>query len=160
MITRPVPRLPAALVLVALAIAACSSGAGPATPTSAAASPSAPATLAPATPAPSTLVASMEPPTAIPGTSDAIPAPYLEAAIADAASRAGVEPADVILVSAESRDWPSGALGCPVMGFMYTDVITPGYRIVVEAGGATYDYRAGTRGTGEVRLCENPLGPG
>jgi hypothetical protein len=101
----------------------------------------------------------MEPPTAIPGTTAAIPGAYLEAAIEDAASRAGVDPGEVTVVSTESRDWPSGALGCPVLGFLYTDMITPGYRIVVEAGGATYDYRAASRGAGEVRLCEHPLGP-
>lgn len=160
MITRRVSRLTATLMLVALAMQACSSGAGPTAPVSGVASPPVPVTLAPTTPAPSPLVASIEPPTAIPGTNDAIPASYIEAAIADAASRAGVGPADVIVVSAQSRDWPSGALGCPVMGFMYTDMITPGYRIVVEAGGQSYDYRAAARGPGEIRLCDKPLGPG
>jgi hypothetical protein len=118
-----------------------------------------PGSVVPATPTPSALEASMEPPTAIPGMNDAIPAAYLDAAIKDAASRAGVDPGAVTVLSTEARDWPSGALGCPVMGFLYTDMITPGYRIVVEAGGTTYDYRAASRGAGEVRLCENPQGP-
>ncbi len=101
----------------------------------------------------------MEPPTTIPGTSDSIPGAYIDSAIADAASRAGVGPGDVRVISTEARDWPNGALGCPVLGYLYAEMITPGYRIVVEAGGTTYDYRAASRGAGEVRLCENPLGP-
>ena len=159
MTIRSAPRLPAAIVCIALAAAACTGGTGAASP----AMTPVPATPVPATPVPTPvptpLIASMEPPTAIPGTTNAIPGSYLEAAIADAAARAGVDPVEVTVISTESRDWPSGALGCPVVGFMYTDVITPGYRIVVEAGGTTYDYRAASRGAGEVRLCENPLGP-
>ncbi len=157
MTIRSAPRLPAAIVFIVLAAAACTGGTAAASPTIT----PVPATPAPATPVPSPLVASMEPPTAIPGTTNGIPGLPLEAAIADAAARAGVDPADVTVISTESRDWPSGALGCPVMGFMYTDMITPGYRIVLEAGGATYDYRATAMGGGgDVRLCERPLGPG
>jgi hypothetical protein len=153
-------RITAAAVLLALAVAACVGGTGAAPQAPGPSATEVPvATESPATPTPSPLVASMEPPTAIPGTRDAVPGAYLQAAIADAASRAGVDPADVTVISTESRDWPSGALGCPVMGFMYTDMVTPGYRIVVEAGGTTYDYRAASRGAGDVRLCENPLGP-
>ena len=155
MIIRSTPRPLAAIVSIALAAAACTGGAGAAPP----AITPVPATPAPATPVPSPLIATMEPPTTIPGTTNAIPGSYLEAAIADAAARAGVDPVDVSVISAESHDWPSGALGCPVLGFLYTDMITPGYRIVVEAGGTTYDYRAAARGAGDVRLCENPLGP-
>jgi len=40
------------------------------------------------------------------------------------------------------------------MGFMYTDVITPGYRVVLEAGGTTWDYRGSAR-SGSVSWCEN-----
>ena len=73
----------------------------------------------------------------------------------DAAARAGVDPAEVTVVSAEAVTFPDGGLGCPEPGMMYTQVLTPGYRVVVEAGGREYDYRAGARG-GAVRWCENP----
>ena len=59
------------------------------------------------------------------------------------------------LVSAASVTFPDGGLGCPEPGMLYTQVLTPGYRVVVEAGGREYDYRAGARG-GEIRWCENP----
>ena len=63
--------------------------------------------------------------------------------------------AAAVVVVAEARDWPNGGLGCPEAGMMYTDVITPGYRVVIEAGGTEYDYRASTRSS-DVRWCENP----
>ena len=84
-----------------------------------------------------------------------MPSTVIEAAVADAASRAGVDPTEVTVVSAESVTFPDGGLGCPEPGMMYTQVLTPGYRVVVEAGGTEYDYRAGARGGG-VRWCENP----
>jgi hypothetical protein len=89
---------------------------------------------------------------------DGVPQDALQAAIADAAKRAGGDPSQVTVVSGEVRDWPDGSLGCPRKGVMYIQVITPGYRIVVEAGGRTYDYRGTLRGH-EANLCEN-LGPG
>jgi hypothetical protein len=35
---------------------------------------------------------------------------------------------------AEPVDWPDTALGCPEPGRAYAQVITPGYRVVVQAG--------------------------
>jgi hypothetical protein len=49
------------------------------------------------------------------------------------------------------KDWPDGSLGCPQPGMLYTQVLTPGYQVVVEAGGEEYDYRMGRTGT--FRLC-------
>ncbi|HYO44311.1 MAG TPA: hypothetical protein VES19_14030 [Candidatus Limnocylindrales bacterium] len=79
----------------------------------------------------------------------------------DAAARAGVDPSEVTVVSADGVTWPNGAAGCPKPGMMYTDVLTPGYRIVLEAGGTTYDYRGSQKG-GSVAWCENapPMGAG
>ncbi len=56
------------------------------------------------------------------------------------------------LVSAESITWPNGALGCPQPGEAYTQALVDGMRVVVDAGGATYDYRFGRGDT--PRLCE------
>jgi hypothetical protein len=90
---------------------------------------------------------------------DGVPPEVVQQAVTDAATRAGVEASAVKIVSAEAVTWPNGAAGCPRMGFMYTDVITPGYHVVVEAGGTTYDYR-GSQRSGTINLCENPPGPG
>jgi hypothetical protein len=70
---------------------------------------------------------------------------------ADAAKRAGVDPASVAVVSAESRTWGDASLGCPQPGMYYTQALVDGYRVVVSAGGTEYDYRTGA---GRVRLCE------
>jgi len=95
------------------------------------------------------------PPTLAPGVSEGVPSTVIDAAVADAAARAGVSLAEITVVSAESVTFPDGSLGCPEPDMMYTQVITPGYQVVVEAGGQEYDYRASARG-GAIRWCENP----
>ena len=82
----------------------------------------------------------------------------IDAAVADAAQRTGVDESAVTVVLAESVVWPNSALGCPKPGNLYTDALVPGARVVVEAGGEQLDYRSGSNG--QVKLCENPPGPG
>ena len=94
-------------------------------------------------------------PTMAPGDGEGVPSTVIDAAVADAATRAGVSLTEATVVSAASVTFPDGGLGCPEPGMIYTQVLTPGYRVVVEAGGREYDYRAGARG-GEIRWCENP----
>jgi hypothetical protein len=147
------PAAVAFLALVAIAAGACTAG-SPAGATSSGL-PSAPpeGSAAPTpilTPIP---VLSPGNPTPVTGTGE-VPGSVIDAAKADAAERAGVDVADVTLVSADAIDWPSGALGCPRMGFLYIDVITPGFRVVVRAGDRDYDYRAARDGA--IRWCENP----
>jgi hypothetical protein len=95
-------------------------------------------------------------PTTQPGAG--VPPAIVTQAVNDAAVQAAVDPSTVTVVSADAVTWPNGAAGCPKMGFLYTDVITPGYRVVVEAGGATYDYRGSVKG-GSLSWCQNPAGP-
>jgi hypothetical protein len=90
-----------------------------------------------------------------PNVGEGVPSTVIDAAVADAAARAGVSLAEVTVVAAESVTFPDGGLGCPEPDMMYTQVLTPGYQVVVEAGGREYDYRAGARG-GTIRWCENP----
>ncbi len=92
-------------------------------------------------------------PTSATGTEgEGVPIALIDPVLIDAAARAGVEVGKVTVVSAELRDWPDGSLGCPVPGMMYTQVITPGYRVLIEAGGEQFDYRMNRRGA--FRLCE------
>ena len=88
---------------------------------------------------------------------DGVPAAITTAVLNDVAQRTGVEPGSVVVIRAEPTVWPSGALGCPEPGKMYTQALEPGYRLVVEAGGQRLDYRVTERGS--MKLCENP-GPG
>ena len=68
------------------------------------------------------------------------------------APRADLTSATVVL--AEAVEWPDGSLGCPVRGVLYTQVITPGYHVVISLDGVEYDYRVSEGG--EVRLCAGP----
>jgi hypothetical protein len=132
--------------LLAATAAACTGGGVPPPTVGGAGTP--PTTAGPASPSPG-LEASMPP------AEGAVPAAIVQAAIDDAATRAGVDPGSVTVTSAQAVTWPNGALGCPQPGMLYTEVITPGYHVVVEAGGTPYDYRASARGGG-VAWCENP----
>ncbi len=57
---------------------------------------------------------------------------------------------EATLVSLEARDFNDASLGCPTPGMSYAQVITPGFRVVVEADGRRFDVRvSGTHG----RIC-------
>jgi hypothetical protein len=61
----------------------------------------------------------------------------------DLSSRTGAE---AVLVSLEAVDWPDTSLGNPEPTAIYAQVITPGYLIIVESGGAQYEYHTDTTG--------------
>ncbi|MGC8836860.1 MAG: hypothetical protein ACP5UM_00470 [Anaerolineae bacterium] len=42
------------------------------------------------------------------------------------------------VLEVEAVEWPDTSLGCPEPGMMYAQVITPGYRVRLRAGEATY----------------------
>lgn len=79
------------------------------------------------------------------------PMPQLKQAVDDAAGRTGVDPSAVQVVSVQAREWSDTSLGCPKPGMFYAQVITPGYLILLEAGGQRLEYHtdAGRR----VELC-------
>jgi hypothetical protein len=63
---------------------------------------------------------------------------------ANLVERTGVE---VVLVSSEYVDWPDTSLGNPTGEMFYAQVITPGFKIVLESGGQQYEYHTDTAGT-------------
>src|SRR5215213_8608866 len=78
-----------------------------------------------------------------PATGAAIPPgaePLVRLAVADAARRAGLDPSAVSVLQVEAREWPDASLGCPKPNELYAQVITPGYEIVLEAGGQQFGY--------------------
>ena len=83
-------------------------------------------------------------------------APGKDAAVAnsrnDLAQRLNVDPSVITLVSVEQVDWPDGCLGVHAPGIMCTMVITPGYRVILEANGKQYEYHTNERGD-VVRLA-------
>jgi hypothetical protein len=74
-----------------------------------------------------------------PAAPDPSPAP-VQAVLADAAARMGVDPSQVQLVRAQHVDWPNSSLGCPTPGAVYLQVITPGWLVTVQVDGQTLEY--------------------
>jgi hypothetical protein len=62
------------------------------------------------------------------------------------AQQLGVDAADVTVVSVEPVDWPDSCLGVSVPDVMCAAVITPGYRVVLEANGEQYEYHTDVTG--------------
>jgi hypothetical protein len=75
----------------------------------------------------------------------------------DLAHRLSVLVTEINVVDAKPVVWPDSSLGCPQAEMEYAQVLTPGYRIVLEHGGITFEYHTG-RGT-HIVTCENPSPP-
>lgn len=58
---------------------------------------------------------------------------------------------EIKVVSLEAVEWRDSSLGCPQEGMAYAQVITPGYMIVLEADGQTYEFHTNT--TDQVVPC-------
>ncbi len=76
-------------------------------------------------------------PTVPPGAEDVV-----KAALRDLADRIKIASADIRVKEVQAVEWPSTALGCPQPGMMYAQVITPGYKIILTAGGKDYAYHS------------------
>ena len=61
-------------------------------------------------------------------------------------------PGAVQVISVDATDWSDTSLGCPQPGMFYAQVITPGYLIVLAAGGRQFEYHANKRG--RVVTCD------
>jgi hypothetical protein len=138
------------LAVAALTLAAgCASGAGASPPRgspSAAASATAGASASASDveePSPTEAGMSVDP--------SLVPASVLGPIVADAATRAGVDVSELVVVHAAPVEFNDGSLGCPEPGMGYTQAIVPGYQVIVEHDGAQLDYRAS--GPGAFRLC-------
>ena len=67
----------------------------------------------------------------------------------DLAQRLGVDENEIGEGQIEQTDFPDASLGAPVEDEMSAQMITPGWRITLKAGGETYEYRATA---GQLRL--------
>ncbi len=86
----------------------------------------------------------MSSPTPLPQTTVPTPRPSArQLAVADLAAHLGLAADAITVISVEQVDWNDASLGCARPGQMYAQVITPGYRIVLDAGGQTYEYHTG-----------------
>ena len=89
------------------------------------------------------------PETAASGVTPAPQPDHRDLAVADLAAKLSVDPATITVKAVEPIEWPDASLGCPQPGMMYAQVITPGYRIMLEIDGKSYEYHTG--GGGIVR---------
>jgi hypothetical protein len=78
--------------------------------------------------------------------------PAVEAVLRDAAARLGVPREQLVVERVEEREWPDTSLGCPQPGFLYAQVITPGYLIIVSGAGQRLEYHTNASG-GQLVLC-------
>lgn len=58
----------------------------------------------------------------------------------DLAARLSMDISAITVVSVVAQEWRDSSLGCPAPGMAYLTVITPGYQVVMEAGGESYTY--------------------
>ena len=63
------------------------------------------------------------------------------AAVSTLAHALNVKLADVKVISSTPVEWPDACLGMAQPGVLCAQVITPGYKIVLEANGRQYEYR-------------------
>jgi hypothetical protein len=86
----------------------------------------------------------------ISATPDASEAPDADAApgpiVAAIAAELGIAPGEVNVVSATAEVWPDASLGCPQPDMLYAQVVTPGFRVVVDVGGEQIEFHADERG--------------
>ncbi len=89
-----------------------------------------------------------QPPTAV-RPMETVPAPPLEdepptlsgpaaitaAAVEFAAAELGVDPASIEVISVDAVDWNNSCLGAAAPNEMCLEVITPGYRVLLDVGG-------------------------
>lgn len=83
---------------------------------------------------------------------------FAELAAEDLAQRLGVPRDDIVVVTAEAVVWPDSSLGCPLPDMAYLQVLTDGYRIILDVDGGLYSYHGG--GTRlDPFYCESPTSP-
>ena len=58
----------------------------------------------------------------------------------DLAKRRGIPQENMILKYIEPVIWPDASLGCAQDGRTYTQVVTPGYRILLSDGSTDFEY--------------------
>lgn len=69
------------------------------------------------------------------------------------ATRLGLDPANVKVVSYEPKDWPDSCLGAAGPGEMCLQVITPGFRVILNAANQRYEVHT-DKGGKSVRLVQ------
>ncbi|MEO7839490.1 MAG: hypothetical protein ABIU06_09080 [Anaerolineales bacterium] len=75
----------------------------------------------------------------------------------DLAQRLSISIPQITLVEATEMEWSDSSLDCPQPGMEYLQVLTPGYRILLESSGNVYEYHSNR--DAYFIYCENPVPP-
>ena len=94
---------------------------------------------------------------ALPTPADAGSQGLIEKAKEDLAQRLSISAAEINLVEITEVEWSDSSLECPQPGMDYLQVVTPGYRILLNVGSNRYEYHS-NRDT-YVVFCENQFPP-
>lgn len=78
----------------------------------------------------------------------------INAIAADLAKRLNVPAGQFQVVAVDAMTWNDSSLGCPQPGQFYLQALTPGFRVVLQHDGQTYEYHASEKGT--YVYCRNP----
>ena len=81
----------------------------------------------------------------------------IEKAKENLAQRLSIGTDQISLLKAAEVVWPDSSLGCPQEGTVYTQVLTPGYLIVLGYGVDTFEYHASQGNS--LTTCKNPFPP-
>jgi hypothetical protein len=76
---------------------------------------------------------------------DASQQQMIDRARQDLAQRLGIDENQIAVNSVQQSEFPDAALGAPVEDEMSAQVITPGWRVRLDANGQAYEYRATER---------------
>lgn len=82
-----------------------------------------------------------------PGVPSELPEPVEAAVLTEVSEMAGIQADEVEVVDAEAEEWPDACLGLPEDDEVCAQVITPGWRVTVQAGEETYVVRTNEDGT-------------
>ena len=75
----------------------------------------------------------------------------VEKAKEDLAQKLSFSSNDIHVKNITKKEWGDASLGCSQAGMAYIQLVTPGYQILLETNGKTYDYRSDLEG--RVELC-------
>jgi hypothetical protein len=90
-----------------------------------------------------------EPPTPTPEVFNPLPPEQraFEATREVLAGQLGLDPLAIQLGETVPVDWPDACLGLPAASESCAQVVPPGFRVIVEAGGASYEFRTNRDGS-------------
>jgi hypothetical protein len=84
--------------------------------------------------------------------------PAISAAITALSGTLNLPPGQITIVSAEAVEWRDGCLGVQKIGVMCTQVIVPGYKIILEVNGEQYEFHTDEDGSTVVQVKDEVFG--